>query len=167
MSLGQGIQVQGRILGIDPGSRNMGWAVLTGQGCLVDWGTVKTRPKTPQPETLLILHQALDDLVAQFNPARIALEDLFFSRNVQSAMRVGEARGTVLLISAQHGMPVVSYTPQKIKMILTGSGKADKDQIADAVEERLGLRPPSQHAGDAACAALCLLEELQNPDPPE
>lgn len=147
------------VLGIDPGSRNMGWAVLSDSGELVDWGTIKTRPKTPQPETLLILHQALEDLVARFGPDRVALEDLFFSRNVQSAMRVGEARGMVLLCCAQHGLPFTSYTPQKIKMILTGSGKADKDQIAEAVEAHLGVRPPSQHAGDAACAALCLLGE--------
>jgi crossover junction endodeoxyribonuclease RuvC len=147
-----------RILAIDPGSRNMGWAVLDSEGKLIDWGTIKTKPKTPQPETLLILLQALEDLVAKFHPSRLALEDLFFSRNVRSAMRVGEARGMVLLICAQHDLPHESFTPQKIKMVLTGSGKADKDQIADAVEKHLGIRPPSQHAGDAACAALCMLE---------
>ena len=147
-----------RILGIDPGSRNMGWAVLDDAGSLVDWGTIKTKPKTPQPETLLILLQGLEDLVARFKPSRLALEDLFFSRNVQSAMRVGEARGMVLLTCAQHDLPCQSFTPQKIKMVLTGSGKADKQQIAEAVNEHLGLMPPSQHAGDAACAALCLLQ---------
>jgi len=146
-------------LGIDPGSRNMGWAVLTSNGALIDWGTIRTRPKTPQPETLHILHDALGDLVARFNPCQVALEDLFFSRNVQSAMRVGEARGTVLLTCAQHGLPCVSYRPQTIKIALTGSGKADKQQMADAIQKRFGMHPPSQHAGDAAGAALCLLEE--------
>ena len=149
-----------RILGIDPGSRNMGWAVLSADGKIEGWGTVKTKPKTPQPETLLILLLALEDLVADWNPSLIALEDLFFSRNVKSAMRVGEARGMVLLTAAQHGIDCSSFTPQEIKMVLTGSGRASKEEISDALLERLGVAPPSQHAGDAACAALCLRESL-------
>lgn len=150
-----------RILGIDPGSRNMGWAILSPEGKIEGWGTVRTRPRTPQPETLLTLLHALEDLVSDWNPSLIALEDLFFSRNVKSAMRVGEARGMVLLTAAQHGIDCFSFTPQQIKMVLTGSGRASKEEISDALLQRLGVSPPSQHAGDAACAALCLREERQ------
>lgn len=149
-----------RILGIDPGSRNMGWAILSGEGKVEGWGTIRTRPRTPQPETLSILLTALEDLVADWNPSLIALEDLFFSRNVKSAMRVGEARGMVLLTAAQHGIECRSYTPQQIKIVLTGSGKASKEDIASALTDQLGVAPPSQHAGDAAGAALCLRETM-------
>ena len=153
--------MQSRILGIDPGSRNMGWAVLELEtGKLLGWGTIKTKPKTPQPETLGILLQALEDLIAQWCPHHLALEDLFFSRNVRSAMRVGEARGMVLLACHQHGLEPYSYTPQQLKIAAAGKGNASKEEIAEGLEGKFTRTPPTQHAGDAAAAAMCLRNEM-------
>jgi crossover junction endodeoxyribonuclease RuvC len=149
-----------RILGIDPGSRNMGWAVLLcPEGAvprLLDFGVIKTKPKTPQPATLLQLLGGLEDLVSRFGPHAIALEDIFFSGNASSAMRVGEARGMVLLTAAQHGLELASYTPQQLKIAAAGHGRASKEEVQDGIQSRLGLPVAitNEHAADAVAAAL-------------
>ena len=139
----------------------MGWAVLDETGRLLDWGTIRTKAKTPQTETLSILLQALEDLVAEWKPNLLVAEDIFFSRNVRSAMRIGEVRGIILLSCHQHGLDFYSYTPQQLKIAATGKGNADKEEVAKGLVERLGKEPPTQHAGDAAAAALRWIQEQQ------
>jgi len=139
----------------------MGWAVIDLEGKLLGWGTIKTKPKTPQPETLGILLREIEDLVAYWRPHHLALEDLFFSRNVRSAMRVGEARGIVLLAADMFGLEPFSYAPQQLKIAAAEKGNASKEEIAEGLQDKLGSTPPSQHAGDAAAAVLCLLNELK------
>lgn len=150
-----------RVLGIDPGSRNCGWAVVDDVGGtlrLVDWGLIKT--KGTQPDAMLLdLHTELDGVLCRYQPDELALESLFFARNVSSAIAVAEARGVILLAAAQWQAPASSWTPQQIKKIAAGSGKADKDQVqaALALHLRLPHLPKSSHAADAVGAALCRL----------
>lgn len=154
-----------RILGVDPGSRNMGWAVIDCRSngpSLLDAGVIKTKSKTPQPQTLLELLTGLEALIAQFKPEQVAIEDIFFSRNARSAMRVGEARAMILLAAAQHGMPLASYTPQQLKIAAAGHGHASKEAVQAGIQKRLGLSEPirNEHAADAVAAALRHLDQF-------
>jgi len=144
----------------------MGWAIV--DRCADETlrlrasGVIKTKPKTPQPQTLLILAHALDDLIARYDPDEISIEDLFFSNNARSAMIVGQARGMILLAGAQHGLNVVSYTPQQLKIAACGKGRADKQEVQTGIQQRLGLPSPitNEHTADAAAAALRHFDQL-------
>lgn len=149
-----------RILGIDPGTRNMGWAVVqvSPGGCrALGFGVIKTKAKLPKGPTLKILREALTDLICEYRPEAISMEDVFFSGNVGSAMAVAEARGIVHLVAAEHAISdVSSHTPQNLKIAAAGYGRADKAQVAAGVQARLGLLRPVRpdHAADALAAAL-------------
>lgn len=150
-----------RVLGVDPGSRNCGWAVLSEDGRLIDQGHITTTGTDPV-SMLGDLHQQLEAVVTIYRPSSVAMESLFFHKNVSSAIAVGEARGVVILLAAQWRMPVYSYTPQRIKKAVTGSGKADKKDMKTAL---VALHPglaaqKSDHALDAVGAAIVRLQEL-------
>ena len=147
-------------MGIDPGVSNTGFGVVRaagGQMSAVDGGVIEAPPGESLEVRLARIHEELDRLVAWHEPAAIALEDLYFGKNVRSATAVGQARGVAMLAAAKHGIPCFDYTPQAVKMAVCGSGAAGKRQVQQMVGSLLGLpRPPeSDHAADALAVAIC------------
>ena len=129
-------------LGIDPGTAICGFGVVSlerGTLRLVDAGCVRTPSDASDGERLRQLHGALRTLVAEHAPARIGIERLFFQRNVQTAMAVGQARGVALLVAAESGVPIDEPTPNEVKQAVCGNGAADKRQVATMVERLLGV----------------------------
>jgi crossover junction endodeoxyribonuclease RuvC len=149
------------ILGIDPGTAATGYGVVerVGSGLrAIDFGCIETTQASSAAERLLQIHRALADLLEAYQPACIAVERLFFNRNVQTAFAVGQARGAVLLTAAQHGCPVLEFTPNEVKIAVTGYGRAPKDQVQRMVQIVLGLPelPRPDDAADALAIAICL-----------
>jgi crossover junction endodeoxyribonuclease RuvC len=138
----------------------MGYALLdaaTDPATIRDRGLVPV-PVTAEPaERLLAIADALDGLIARHAPAAIALERLYFNKNVRTAMRVAEARGVALLCAARAGLVVAEYTPQEVKLSVTGSGGADKKQVQRMLALILALETPitQDNVADAIAIALC------------
>ena len=149
-----------RILGIDPGTAIMGWGIIDADGsdtALVDYGALTTPKSTALPQRLEALYTALAHIVAQYQPEVAAVEELFFSKNVTTALAVGHARGIALLALAQARIPVYEYKPMAVKLAVTGYGRADKPQMQEMVRLTLGLdyTPQPDDAADAIAIALC------------
>jgi crossover junction endodeoxyribonuclease RuvC len=148
------------VIGIDPGTANTGFGVVRisgGRMVALDGGVIETAAEAPVGERLTRLHDSLDELIRWHEPKALALEELFFGKNVASALSVGEARGVVLLAAAKQRLPCFDYTPQAVKKAVCGSGSADKDQVQRMVASLLGLpEPPApDHAADAFAVAIC------------
>jgi crossover junction endodeoxyribonuclease RuvC len=147
------------VLGIDPGTAAMGYGIVESKGGrvrMVDAGTFVTKPDASLPVRLLQIHALLDELIALHRPDLLAVERLFFSLNVQTAFAVGQARGVVLLAAAQAEVPVREATPSEIKLAVTGSGRADKEQVGRMVAVCLGLAeaPRPDDTADALAIAI-------------
>jgi len=147
------------VLGIDPGTAALGWGIVDRTGGtlrLVDAGCLETSPDLGLPERLLAIHRFLADLIARHDPAIVAVERLFFSRNAQTAFAVGQARGVVLLAAAETGRVVREATPSEVKLAVTGSGTADKEQVGRMVAVVLGLAaaPRPDDTADALAVAI-------------
>lgn len=154
------------IMGIDPGTATTGYGVIEAdkQDCrLVTFGTVRTTQSNTRAERLRIIHDRLTELIGLHSPHAVVVEQLFFSRNVSTAMAVGEARGIVLLAAAQRGLPVHEYTPSAVKQSLSGSGRADKNEMKQMVAMALDMpKPPTpDDAADALAIALCHLYQAR------
>jgi crossover junction endodeoxyribonuclease RuvC len=148
------------VMGIDPGAANLGFGLVRVEGSrmvALDGGVVETSPETPLERRLERIHSALSELIEWHRPAAMALEDLYFGKNVHSAMAVGRASGAAMLAAAQGGVRCFTYTPQAIKMAVCGSGAAGKQQVQRMVGTLLGLpEPPTpDHAADALAVAIC------------
>lgn len=147
-----------RILGIDPGTGLMGFGVIDSgvKPRLVDAGVIRTKVHQAESERLHIIYDSLHEIFKLTQPAVVSVEKLFFARNVTTAMSVAQARGVVLLVAQQHGLPIFEYTPMQIKQSLTGYGKADKKQMQEMVRLLLNLKetPKPDDAADALAAAL-------------
>jgi crossover junction endodeoxyribonuclease RuvC len=148
------------VIGIDPGAANTGFGVVRTVGdrmVALDGGVIETAPDLPAEERLAKVHDGLAQLIAWHEPKAMALEDLFFGRNVGSALSVGQARGVAMLAAAQSAIPCFDYTPQAVKKAVCGSGSAEKDQVQRMVATLLGLpEPPTpDHAADAFAVAIC------------
>lgn len=129
-------------LGIDPGTAICGFGVVDlteGELRFVDAGVVRTPSNAADGERLRELHRALTTLVGTHHPERMAVERLFFQRNVQTAMAVGQARGVALLVAAAAEVPIDEPTPNEVKQAVCGNGAADKHQVAAMVERLLGV----------------------------
>jgi crossover junction endodeoxyribonuclease RuvC len=150
-----------RILGIDPGTGILGFGVIDvakGQLKLVDAGVIKTPVHQADSDRLETIFNELTEIIDQSKPTVMAVEKLFFAKNVTTAMSVSQARGVVLLLGKQHKMELYEYTPMQIKQGLTGYGKATKAQIQEMVRTVLKLKtvPKPDDAADAlACAITC------------
>jgi crossover junction endodeoxyribonuclease RuvC len=150
-----------RILGIDPGTGILGFGVIdtdpSGKAAMVDAGVIRTPVKQPDSQRLLTIYDELKEIISSCKPAVLSVEKLFFSQNVTTAMSVSQARGVVLLLGEQHGLQLFEYTPQQIKMAITGFGKADKKQMQEMVRVILGLPevPKPDDCADALAAAIC------------
>jgi crossover junction endodeoxyribonuclease RuvC len=148
------------VMGIDPGAANLGFGIVRVEGShmvALDGGVVETTPDLPMERRLARIHGTLRELIAWHEPKAMALEEVFFGKNIGSAMAVGQASGVAMLAAAEHGVDCFSYTPQAIKMAVCGSGAADKRQVQKMVGTLLGLpEPPSpDHAADALAVAIC------------
>jgi crossover junction endodeoxyribonuclease RuvC len=148
------------VLGVDPGTANTGFGVVRvsgGEMVALDGGVIETDADSPITERLMRLHEGLGELIRWHQPKAMALEQLFFGKNVASALSVGEARGVSMLAAAREGLPCFDYTPQGVKKAVCGSGAADKGQIQRMVATLLGLpEPPApHHAADAFAVAIC------------
>jgi crossover junction endodeoxyribonuclease RuvC len=150
------------VLGIDPGTARTGYGVVSGSGKslrAVDHGCFETVDDRPLGARLLLIHEALVDLIETHRPEAVGIERLFFNRNVQTAFAVGQARGVALLVAAQHGLPVYEYGPHEVKMAVTGYGRASKEQVQRMVQLLLGMAdtPRPDDAADALAVAVCTL----------
>jgi crossover junction endodeoxyribonuclease RuvC len=148
------------VLGIDPGLASTGYGVVESSGsklCALSEGVIATRSGVPLPRRLADIYEAMQALLAEHQPDAVAIEELYFGANVQTAFAVGQARGVVLLAAGQSGLPSRSYTPQQVKSAVCGSGRAQKDQVGRMVARLLGLAAPPtpDHAADALAVAIC------------
>jgi crossover junction endodeoxyribonuclease RuvC len=155
-----------RVLGIDPGTATTGYGVVEevkGDLKPLVFGVIRTPADQPLPNRLQSIYQALKELVAEWMPTAAAVEELFFSRNVRTAMSVGQARGVTLLALADIGLDVAEYTPLAIKQAVTGYGNADKAQVQEMVRLLLGLAevPRPDDAADALAVAICHLHSAR------
>jgi crossover junction endodeoxyribonuclease RuvC len=153
-------------LGIDPGTAITGYGLVredAGSLQAVAYGAITTPAEWGLPDRLAELHRQLSQLIALHRPASAAVEQLFFSRNVRTALAVGHARGVVLLALAQAGIPISEYTPLEVKQAVTGYGRADKKQIQEMVRVLLGLPgiPKPDDVADALAVAICHLHSSQ------
>ena len=148
------------VMGIDPGLAHTGFGVIRVAGSqisAVDGGVIETPSGVAAEARLKRIHSALAELMSWHNPVSIGLEDLYFGKNVRSALAVGQARGVAMLAAAERGLACFDYTPQAVKMAVCGSGGAAKDQVQQMVGVLLSLPAPpaSDHAADALAVAIC------------
>jgi crossover junction endodeoxyribonuclease RuvC len=148
------------VLGIDPGTAILGYGVILVEGEkmeAVDFGVLTTPASLPLTSRLLMLFDGLTRIIDDIAPSEVAVEQLFFAKNVQSAFAVGQARGVALLAAARKGLTVSEYTPLQVKQAVAGYGRATKSQVQSMVQVILGLHeiPQPDDAADALAIALC------------
>jgi crossover junction endodeoxyribonuclease RuvC len=154
------------VMGIDPGTAITGYGVvaltLDGGLALLAYGVIRTAANTPMQLRLRELFDDLSRLIDEFRPQGVAVEKLFFGRNVTNALAVGQARGTVLLAAAIHELEVAEYTPAEVKQAIAGYGNADKVQVQTMVQRLLALPelPRPDDAADGVAIAVCHLQGL-------
>lgn len=132
-----------RAMGIDPGTAICGFGVVDSDGSRlkpVTYGTIQTTPDYTDAERLVTLYDGLCELYEKYKPDVIGVEELFFNRNVTTAITVGQARGVILLSAQQTGIPVMEFSPLQVKQGVTGYGRATKNQVIDMTMRLLGIR---------------------------
>jgi crossover junction endodeoxyribonuclease RuvC len=148
-----------RIIGIDPGTGILGFGVIdviNGKVKMVDAGVITTPAHTPLPDRLEEIYNGLTGIIQDTKPSVMAIERLFFAKNVTTAMSVSHARGVAMLTGKQANLQIEEYTPLQIKQTITGYGKADKKQVQEMVRIQLGLTevPKPDDCADALAAAI-------------
>jgi crossover junction endodeoxyribonuclease RuvC len=148
------------VMGIDPGFANTGFGVVRAAGSrleVIDGGVIEADASLVPEQRLARIHAGISKLIGWHEPQAVALEELFFGKNVRSAIGVGQARGVVMLAAAERGTKCFDYTPQAVKLAVCGSGAADKRQVQRMVAALLRLPEPphSDHAADALAVAIC------------
>ncbi len=147
-----------RILGIDPGLRNLGWGVIEAQGSRLSHianGICHSEGKD-LGKRLLSLHQQLSDVVHKFQPETAAVEQTFVNKDGAGTLKLGQARGIAMLVPAQAGLEIGEYAPNKIKKTVVGVGHAEKEQVAHMVKMQLpGVKLAGPDAADALAIAIC------------
>ncbi len=155
------------ILGIDPGFARCGYGVIGKEQHLpvaYIWGCIETTPQTGDTsQRLLAIFESIENLIITYRPVGLACEKLFFSRNTTTAMQVSEAKGVIILAAAKYNIPVFEYTPKQVKLAVTGSGMADKQQIQMMITRLLRLSdiPKPDDAADGLALALCHLNWMR------
>lgn len=155
-----------KILGIDPGSLVTGYGVVLkdkgGRLTHVCDGHIKTDKKKPLSERLLVISETLSRVIAEFEPDAVAVESIFFAKNVKSAIMLGQARGVTLLSAASSGLEVFEYDPRSIKLAVTGYGNATKDQVQKMVKNLLSTPAEARpDAADALATAICHIHSFR------
>jgi crossover junction endodeoxyribonuclease RuvC len=156
-----------RILGIDPGSRFTGYGIIDVNGdraVAAHFGVIKTG-NGEFPERLGIIFNGIRDLVSEFRPDQVAVENVFVSKNASSALKLGQARGAAICAAICEGLSVSEYSPRSVKQAIVGKGSADKVQVQHMVRVLLQLREtPQEDAADALAVALCHQHTRQSMD---
>jgi len=152
------------ILGLDPGTAATGYGVIKKQSELraIDYGCIRTSPQFSTAERLKETHQQIAKLIKKHRPDIIAVEDIFFFKNLKTAIKVSQARGVALLSASQAKIPIAEYTPLQIKQAVTSYGRADKSQVQKMVKVLLNLKeiPKPDDAADALAVAICCANSI-------
>ena len=149
-----------RVMGIDPGSNCTGFGIVEElKGILnpVHWSSVRSNRKDPFPKRLKRIYDELVIAMEKFSPDVVAVEDLFYAKNVKTVIKLGQTRGVALLAAMNRGLQVAEYSPLQIKQSVVGYGRADKNQVQDMVTMLLRLKekPDPFDASDALATAIC------------
>lgn len=149
-----------RILGIDPGVATVGFGIITserGRQQMVQYGAITTSAGLPLATRLLQIANDVEQLIRQFQPDEIAVEELFFSKNITTGIAVAHARGVILCTAERLQIPVYEYTPMQVKQAVVGYGLAEKHQVMDMTKRLLKLKaiPRPDDAADALAIAIC------------
>lgn len=149
-----------RIIGVDPGTRYCGYGIVNGDGSYVASGRIDlTGGKKPLHERLAELNVELTEIIKEFQPTEAAIEKIFFSHNVRAAMSLGHARGAILVIASSAGLKIAEYTAVEVKKAVTGSGRAEKEQVQEMVKKLLRLNVElSPDSADALALCLCHMQ---------
>ncbi|XDZ66234.1 crossover junction endodeoxyribonuclease RuvC [Alphaproteobacteria bacterium LSUCC0684] len=159
-----------RICGIDPGLRNTGWGIIDINGNSLKWvadGVIRPDPELPDAERLLVISHDLSSLLSLYKPQQAAIEEIFVAQSAASALKLGMARGSALIALAEYGLKVEAISARRVKQNLTGSGRADKNQVTAMVSRLLGVTPSSTDAADALAIAIAASHDrssLSEPD---
>lgn len=156
------------ILGIDPGTVIMGYALISITGsnaCLITMDVLKLASKKDIYERLQMIHSTVCSLIVQYKPTTFAIEAPFFGKNVQSMLKLGRAQGVAIAAAMQYSVNVTEYSPKKVKQSITGNGNADKDQVWKMLQRILQLQEKPQYfdATDALAVALCHHYQTSSP----
>lgn len=148
------------ILGLDPGTATTGYGVIQAQGNTIKgicYGTIQTPAEDPMSKRLHTIYKDVGELIAKYRPDDVAIEQLFFGRNITNAISVGQARGILLLQAERHGLTIGEYTPMQVKKALVGTGRAEKKQVQFMIQKVLTLDvvPYPDDAADALAVAIC------------
>jgi crossover junction endodeoxyribonuclease RuvC len=154
------------ILGIDCGSERTGWGAVESDGRrhrVLAHGVIRTSPARRMEQRLLDIAAGLREVLERVRPQAAAVEDLFYSQNVKTALKLAQVRGAVLLALAEAGVPVGEYSPLEVKMSVVGYGRAEKQQVELMVRSLTGIREPfaSRDASDALAVAICHATQCQ------
>lgn len=148
-----------RVLGIDPGSRITGYGIVEQQGSRllhIDNGAIFTDRAKDFADRLRLIFEGISRVIAEYRPEAVSVEDVFFSTNVNSALKLGQARGAAIAAAVNAGLPVFEYTALQVKKAVVGQGKAQKEQVQKMVKSLLGLPEIAQaDASDAVAVAIC------------
>jgi len=149
-----------RTLGIDVGTRIAGYSVIevtNGKLKPIIYGAIKVSPKLSFPERLKIIYDGLDNIIHEYKPANVAVEEIFFGKNIKSAIKVGEGRGIAILCAAKANLPVAEYAATVVKKSVTGIGNATKMQVQEMVKNILNISelPKLTDTSDAMAIAIC------------
>jgi crossover junction endodeoxyribonuclease RuvC len=155
-----------RVLGVDPGLGITGFSIMDtkrNQTHLSAYGTIKPKPKDSLPKRLNYLFEEMNKILDQFSPDVMAIEDAFYSKNVKSAMTLGQARGSLILAAAQADISVHEFAPRKVKMSVCGNGAASKEQVSYMVTQILKLKEPPKplDVSDAMAVGLCYINQAK------
>jgi crossover junction endodeoxyribonuclease RuvC len=158
-----------RVFGIDPGVATTGWGVVEDSGKIdkltcIEHGVISTSKDNAHGDRLVELREDLRSVLEEFQPEYVGIEKLFFCKNAKTATVVGEARGVILLVTAEMKLPLMEFTPLQVKDAVSGNGKASKLQVQEMVQAILGLDelPRPDDAADGLAIAICCLHTLQN-----
>ncbi|MDY3973494.1 crossover junction endodeoxyribonuclease RuvC [uncultured Veillonella sp.] len=156
-----------RVIGIDPGSAICGYGVIDVEGNrlkTVAYGAITTTPQDTDARRLEILFNDLSDILEEYRPDKFGVEQLFFNRNVTTAITVGQARGVILLAASQQDLPIYEYTPLQVKQAVTGYGRATKEQVISMTMKLLGIREriKPDDTADALAIAICTAYSSQS-----
>ncbi len=156
-------------MGVDPGLIQTGFGIISvrnNQSILIDYGIIKPSPKDNLANRLLTIFNDICKIITDFNPQIFAIEDIFYGKNVKSAMRLGQARGASMVAAASKQIPIYEYSARKVKQSITGNGNAHKNQVQYMVKATLQMDhiPEPMDASDALAVALCHNQQFRMVD---
>ena len=154
-----------RVLGIDPGTAVTGYGIVEEEKRVlipIGWGTINTPSRLPFSQRLGQLFQRVNDLIRDYKPEALSVEEPFLAKNARMALNVGQARGVAVLAGVNTDLEVASYTPLQVKQAVVGYGRAEKEQVQEMVKRLLNMEevPRPDHAADALGLAICHLHTI-------